>query len=188
MTAGGGPELVVLLDEQRRPCGTAEKASVHGPSTPLHLAFSLHVRSGEGRVLLTRRAIAKATWPGVWTNAVCGHPAPGEETAAAIARRAASELGLGAGDLSAPRLVLPAFRYRAVDDSGVVENEVCPVYVADLLRAPEALPEPDPDEVMAQHWASAAELLATARSLPFLLSPWIVEQLEHSELRAALLA
>ena len=74
-------ELVVLASAEGEPIGTAPKAEVHTTDTPLHFAFSAWLTCG-GKVLVTRRALSKRTWPGVWTNAFCGHPAPGEETAA----------------------------------------------------------------------------------------------------------
>ncbi|MGW3471996.1 isopentenyl-diphosphate Delta-isomerase [Saccharopolyspora sp. NPDC000995] len=110
-------EMVVLLDEQLSETGVAPKASVHTADTPLHLAFSCYVFGPDGRVLLTRRALGKKTWPGVWTNTFCGHPGPGEPMADAVARRGRQELGL---TVTAPRAVLPNFRYRAVDASGIV--------------------------------------------------------------------
>ncbi len=162
-------ELVVLLDESGAPTGTAPKASVHTTDTPLHLAFSCHVIDDDGRILVTRRALSKLTWPGVWTNSFCGHPGPGEDPLDAIRRRGLDELGLEVVDIC---LVDPTFRYRAVDASGVVENEICPIYTA--RPAPGAVPHPQPSEVMDHAWVEPAQLRAAIESVPFALSPWLV--------------
>jgi isopentenyl-diphosphate Delta-isomerase len=166
------PEQVVLLDDSGEAIGAADKATVHSTQTPLHLAFSCHVFDGEGRLLVTRRALTKATWAGVWTNSFCGHPAPGETVGDAIARRASAELGITVRDV---KLVLPDFRYRAIDASGVVENEICPVYravSADAVRA-------NPDEVSEWEWVDPASLTAAASAAPYAFSPWLVWQLQQ---------
>lgn len=168
---GVDTELVVLLDEDSRPIGTADKATVHTVDTPLHLAFSCHVFAPDGRMLITRRALSKRTWPGVWTNSFCGHPGPGEAVEDAVRRRAERELGLRLDTLES---VLPDFRYRAVDASGVVEFEVCPVFRATAS----ADPRPAADEVVEWTWVDPSALRAAVTATPFAFSPWLVLQLE----------
>ncbi|UOZ06983.1 isopentenyl-diphosphate Delta-isomerase [Amycolatopsis sp. WQ 127309] len=176
MSEYGETELVVLLDERFAPAGTAPKASVHTTDTPLHLAFSCYIFGPDGRVLLTRRDVGKKTWPGVWTNSVCGHPGPGERMEDAVVRRGRQELGVTLADL---RIAVPDFRYRAVDASGIVENEFCPVWTATV----DADPRPAPAEVCEWRWVEWMDLLTIVRRTPFLLSPWA--QLQVPQLLAA---
>lgn len=165
-------EQVVLLAEDGGPIGVADKVSVHGDDTPLHLAFSCHVFDARGRVLVTRRAITKLTFPGVWTNGFCGHPGPGEDIEDAIRRRGLRELALPIGELEP---VLPSFRYRAVDASGIVENEICPVYRT-LARDD---PMPHADEVADWAWVAPTDLRRATQLTPFAFSPWLVLQLQQ---------
>jgi len=168
-------DLVVLLDDAGEAIGTAPKSSVHGTDTALHLAFSCHVRNAEGRVLVTRRALGKTTWPGVWSNSFCGHPRPAEPVVAAVHRRAEHELGITITDLE---LALPLFRYRATDANGIVEHEVCPVYLAYT----EDEPEPNPREVSEARWVDPADLAASLAATPWAFSPWLVLQAQQLRL------
>ena len=161
-------ELVVLLDEAGRAVGTADKALVHHADTPLHLAFSVHLFDEDGRVLVTRRALTKQTFPGVWTNSCCGHPAPGEDLAEAVRRRVRQELGTDVTDL---RLVLPAFRYRA-EQGGIVENEMCPVFVGSTRERV----DPDPSEVDSVSWEPWADFRAGVLDGTRPVSVWCREQ------------
>jgi isopentenyl-diphosphate delta-isomerase len=162
-------EQVVLLDEVGRAVGTAAKQSVHHADTPLHLAFSCYVFDDAGRLLLTQRAATKLTWPGAWTNTVCGHPSPGEDVVAAVRRRARQELGLGVRDL---RIVLPRYRYRAVMTNGTVENEMCPVLVAWTSDEPSV----DPAEVGSTSWVRWPEVRDDVLSGAREVSPWCLDQ------------
>jgi isopentenyl-diphosphate Delta-isomerase len=145
-------EHVVLLDEDGNSVGTTPKATVHHADTPLHLAFSSYLVNERGQVLITQRALRKATFPGVWTNSCCGHPADGESMADAVRRRAKRELGL---DVAQVELILPRFRYVAVQD-GIVENEMCPVFRARAYGEVAF----DPSEVEDTRWVDWPELLA----------------------------
>jgi len=118
-------ERVVLLDEQGKAIGSARKDSVHTADTPLHSALSVFLFDGMGGMLAQRRALSKQTWPGVWSNACCGHPAPGEDLMVAASRRLKQELGLEGVSL---QVALPHFRYQA-KWQGLVENEMCPVLI-----------------------------------------------------------
>ena len=164
-------ELVVLLSPDGEAIGTAPKATVHHAETPLHLAFSAYLFNDRGELLLTQRALDKATFPGVWTNSVCGHPAPGERLRDAVRRRAADELGLDVRDL---RLVLPRFAYRAEMD-GIVEWEQCPVLVGRV----DGDPAPNGDEVAATAWAGWAEFAGDVLAGRRPISSWSREQVEQ---------
>ena len=163
-----GTESVVLLDEEGRPIGTADKRSVHHVDTPLHLAFSCYLFDQDGNVLVTRRALHKHTWPGARTNACCGHPGPGEGIVDAVRRRVRQELGTEITDL---RLLLPGYRYR-VELDGVVENEMCPVFVA-TATAPV---RPDPEEVAEVAWEPWAGFRTGVLDGTRDVSPWCRDQ------------
>lgn len=164
--------MVVLLDARGRPCGERDKSTLHDTRTPLHLAFSCYVVDDDGRLLLTRRAPDKRTWPGVWSNACCGHPRPGETLREAVSRHLADELGL------VPTSVVVAiadFAYRAEMADGTVEHELCPVVIA---RGGDGF-SPNPSEVDAFDWVEWSDLTRRALREPDSLSPWSVEQIRQ---------
>lgn len=171
VTNGGLEELVVLVSADGHATGTAPKPTVHHADTPLHLAFSVYLFDDGGSLLVTQRALAKATFPGVWTNSACGHPAPGEAVEDAVSRRARDELGLQVHDL---RLVLPRFSYRAEMD-GIVEWELCPVLTGRVGGTAPG-PSPDPDEVEAAEWVPWREFAADVLSRRRDVSSWCREQ------------
>ena len=162
-------DLVVLADSDGRPCGTADRTTVHTTDTPLHFAFSCHLVDAD-RLLMTRRALSKRTWP--WcvdqTRSVAIH-APVNRSRMPFTDMRGVSWGI---DIQGLRCVLPDFRYRAIDASGVVENEICPVYVA----SPVGVLHPDPDEVAEYAWSDISDVWALAERTPWAVSPWFVEQ------------
>lgn len=163
-------ENVVLLDESGHDIGAAPKSGVHHGSTPLHLAFSCYVFDADDRLLVTRRAADKKTFPGVWTNSACGHPAPAESILAAVVRRVHQELGLSVEQV---RLVLPEFRYTA-HMNGIRENEMCPVFVARAVG--DLAPDPaEVDDAVWEPWTRFAHDVMTGRRE---VSSWCRTQVE----------
>lgn len=162
-------EHVVLVDKQDKDLGLAEKATVHTAETPLHRAFSLFLFNNHGELLLQQRAHNKKTWPGIWSNSVCGHPQRDESYKAAAQRRLKFELGL---DVPAEKILmmLPDYLYR-YEHLGVVEHEFCPVFVifADVE------PNPNPVEVAKTRWISWQQFLADIEKENE-YSEWCVEE------------
>lgn len=161
-------ELVVLVDEQNNPIGTAPKDEVHSEHTPLHRAFSLFLFNSKNELLLTKRATNKKTFPGMWTNTVCGHIAPNETTVNAAKRRLKDELGITGVEV---KEVSP-YRYRFVDKNDVVENEICPILVAHS----DAHPIPNPSEVEEWKWMPWKKFLEEIQTNASVYSPWSVEE------------
>jgi isopentenyl-diphosphate delta-isomerase len=165
-------EQIVFVDEQGAPTGqTGPKLASHTANTKLHLGFSCYIfRTSDNQFLLTQRALHKKVWPGVWTNSVCGHPAPGESVEDAIRRRAAFELGLT--DLQGMRAILPAYRYTTPPYNGIIENEFCPVYIAYTAQEP----QPNPEEVEAYEWLPWAAYARKLSREPDVMSYWAKDQ------------
>ena len=136
-------EHVVLIDENNNPTGTAEKYAAHNSDTPLHRGFSLFIINSKGELLLQKRSKSKKTWPGVWSNSVCGHPRLDESPVEAAKRRAEYELGVCIPS-SQIKLLIKDYKYR-YEHLGVVENEICPVMVAFV----DITVVPNPEEVAA---------------------------------------
>ncbi len=166
-------EEVVLLDDAGAAVGVAPKAQVHHRRTPRHLAFSCYVFDERARLLVTTRALDKHTFPGLTTNTVCGHPAPGEPLEASIRRRALDELGLSIGN---PVLVLPDFSYEATM-RGIREHEACPVFVARVDGA--AGWRLNPAEVHEAHWEDWSAFRDGVLGGRRAVSPWCAMQVSR---------
>jgi len=155
-------ERVILVDAEDRECGTAPKLDAHAQGLR-HRAFSVIVRDPAGRVLLQRRAREKYHSGGLWSNACCGHPRPGEETAAAAARRLEEELGFRC-PLGFRGKILYGIRF----DNGLAENEVVSVFTG-VHTGPIAPARAEVEEVA---WLEPEALVADAAARPDAYTYW----------------
>src|ERR1700709_2281116 len=108
---------VILVNEADVVTGAAGKMDAHRKGW-LHRAFSVFVFNHRGEMLLQQRALNKYHSGGLWTNACCSHPRPGEETLLAAERRLKEEMGF---ELSLQKLF--DFIYKSEFDNGLTEYE-----------------------------------------------------------------
>jgi len=153
----------------RPPIAILEAHRVGAP----HRAVSIVVwNSSRTRMLITRRASDKATWPGFWSNAVCSHPLPREPYAAAARRRLFEELRIHGA-------VAPAFRlfYGPVrcPVSGALEHELDHVFYARLAEG--APIRPMRSEISAARWVDRSQLATLRHS--GVITPWFEMILER---------
>jgi isopentenyl-diphosphate Delta-isomerase len=115
-------EYVILVDEHDNERGTMEKMEAHRKAL-LHRAISVFICNTKGEWLLQRRALGKYHSNGLWTNACCSHPFPGETNLEAANRRLTEEMGL-----KAPLRKLFHFTYKAPLDNELTEHELDHVF------------------------------------------------------------
>jgi isopentenyl-diphosphate delta-isomerase len=168
MSATRESHLVELVDSSGAATGSTTVSEAHTAPGQLHRAFSVFVRDASGRVLLQQRAATKTRFPLRWANTACGHPAPGEDLAAAAARRVAEEVGIPGVSLTP----VGVYSYYAEDPStGRVEYEYDHVLVGDLPAGVE--PKPDPDEVADLRWVAVNDLVTDLGADARAYAPWL---------------
>ena len=157
-------DLVILVDEHDREVGAMDKLAAHRHGGVRHRAFSIFIVDPRGRWLLQRRAAGKYHFPGLWTNACCSHPRPGEATAAAAHRRLQEELGFDCA-------LTERFQFEYKADSaaeGLTEHELDHVFTG----VHDGPVRPAPDEVGATRWVEPAELAHELQTRPEIFTPW----------------
>jgi isopentenyl-diphosphate Delta-isomerase len=167
---------VVLVDAHDVPQGVAPKIEVHRRGLK-HRALSVLVRNRTGDMLVHRRNAAKYHSGGLWTNACCSHPRPGEPVGEAAHRRLAEEMGIRCE-------VKPLFtaHYRAAVSNGYIEDEVVHAF-GGTYEGPIA---PDPAEVSEWKWMPLTDLSDDLTHRSELYTIWFRHYFrEHSDVIAA---
>ncbi len=164
MESASKVSYVELVNERGEMTGQAEKLQVHREGL-LHRAFSVFIFNASGQILLQQRAREKYHFAGLWSNACCSHPAPGENVLLAGERRLQEELGF------TTRLTESfSFVYRAQDPlSQLIEHE----WDTLLLGRYSGPVWPNPEEVMAYRWVEPDQLDRELSQLPKQFTPWL---------------
>lgn len=153
---------VIIVNELDEPVGTMEKMEAHEKAI-LHRAFSVFIFNSKGQMLLQQRALKKYHSGGLWTNACCSHPLPGEETIAAAKRRLHEELGFTTGLKKAFH-----FTYKAPFDNGLTEYEYDHVFTGKF----EGAIHPDAEEVSDYCYLTMDEIEQSLQSHPRKYTAW----------------
>ncbi len=139
-----------------------EKMEAHEKGL-LHRAFSIFIFNNKSEMLLQQRALTKYHSGGLWTNACCSHPNPGEDTAAAAQRRLQEEMGF-----STILKETFSFIYKTGFDNGLTEYEVDHVYTGSY----DGPVVPDAEEVNDYAFHSVDFIKKSIIEVPHLYTSW----------------
>lgn len=165
---------LVLVDKKDKILGFGEKYKTHKIPVNLHRAISILIfNKDKSQMLITKRALAKPTWGGFWSNAVCTHPYPNESYQNAAERRLFEELGIKTSLTEAFNFI-----YEAKMDGGVWgECELDHVFTG-IYEGPIKY---DSKEISEYKWIGTGELRNDLKENPKKYTPWfkiILEKLD----------
>lgn len=157
---------VVLVDKHNKEIGLADKYTAHQIPVPLHRAISIVVvNKDKTKMLITKRAKNKFTWPGIWSNAVCSHPYEGESFKDAAVRRIREEIGIDVDLMEIFRFIYNA----SIVNSLFGENEYDVVFMGQF----EGKIKPNIEEISDYKWIKIADLKKDIQLKPQLYTPWL---------------
>ncbi len=164
-------EQVILVTPDDKAIGTMEKMEAHVKGL-LHRAFSVLLYNSRGEMLLQKRAKGKYHSAGLWTNACCSHPVPGEPIEVAAKRRLREEMGIDATPSFAYKFI-----YKVPLDNNLTEHELDHV----LIGIFEGEPVVNPEEVEDWKYVDLATLKKDVKTSPEKYTYWFRLILEHPE-------
>ncbi|MFT3682938.1 MAG: isopentenyl-diphosphate Delta-isomerase [Ferruginibacter sp.] len=153
---------VILVNEKDQQTGTMEKMEAHRKAL-LHRAFSIFIFDEKGNMLLQKRAAGKYHSPGLWTNACCSHPQPGEDIVKAAEKRLYEEMGF-----TTPLEKKFSFTYKASFENGLTEYEYDHVFTG-VYSGPV---KPDAEEVSDYCFLTVADIKNALQEEPHLYTAW----------------
>ncbi len=153
---------VIVVNTKDEWLGTMPKNEAHEKGV-LHRAFSIFILNDKNEMLIQQRAKEKYHSGGLWANACCSHPYPGESTLAAAHRRIAEEMGFDC-------MLEPVFSflYKADVGQGMTEHEFDHIYTGHY----NGIIAPEPTEVAGYQYINIPDLLQWMQDEPKAFTPW----------------
>ena len=159
---------VILVDKNNRKVGEEEKMAAHRKAK-LHRAFSVFIFNSKKEMLLQKRSSRKYHCGGLWSNACCSHPYPGEKTKSAAKRRLREEMGF-----ETPIYKVFSFIYNE-KVGNLTEYEFDYVFVGSY----DGTIKPNRREVEDYKYLSLEKLEKDIRKNPSHYTPWLKIALEE---------
>ena len=164
-------EEVILVNERDEETGSMEKFEAHRKGL-LHRAFSIFIFNSKGEMLLQKRADTKYHSGGLWSNACCSHPRPGEELLMAAMRRLKEEMGF-----QIPVKKLFEFTYRTEFQNGLIEHEFDHVFTGEY----NGLIAVDKHEISDYCYKEIADIRESLKSHPHKYTVWFQQAFPQVE-------
>jgi isopentenyl-diphosphate delta-isomerase len=162
-------DFVILVDANDNEIGVMQKMEAHKKAL-LHRAISVFICNSNGDWLLQKRALQKYHSNGLWTNASCSHPFPGESSFEAANRRLMEEMGMKA-DL----VEIFNFTYKEPLDNELTEHELDHVF----FGITDEKPIINSDEVDEWKYVPFNELEADIENNPENYTVWFLKIFER---------
>ena len=160
-------QQLILVDKNDIPLGVADKIEAHRHGW-LHRAFSIFIFNKEGKILLQQRALHKYHSGGLWTNACCSHPSPGDDMNKIVRQRLNEEMGF----TTQLRKIFD-FVYKSDVGNGLTEYEFDHVFAGEYDGSVVI----NPDEVMAYRFENIADVAESVNKDPEKYTVWFKEAL-----------
>lgn len=155
---------VILVDIHDCVRGEAPKMVAH-KSPLLHRAFSVFLYHDD-KLLIQRRALHKYHSGGLWANACCSHPHPGEETLQSANRRLYEELFIK--DVKLEEVFSFIYYYQFAET--LFEYEYDHVFLGEYTGNPFL----NKEEIEESKWISFQELSQKLCDTPQAFAPWFL--------------
>lgn len=151
-------EQILIVDENDQPTGEAMSRQDAWKDGRYHRIVRIVIMDENGRLLLQKRSRNKASYPGLWTDAVSGHVDASETYETTAPRELMEEIGI-----SAKLKRVGVFKLHDQIQNGINNSFHC-VFEAIVPSSTKLTPEPD--EVSEVRWVSLTDLKLDIKKNP----------------------